>query len=110
PTLYLDVRLEAGASIELDDEHAERALYVVAGAIEAAGSRLEPGSMAVLDPGAASVRAGDGGAHAMVLGGAPLDGSRSIFWNFVSSRRERIEQAKRDWWRASASGFTEGPF
>lgn len=111
PTLYCDVRLEGGASLALDGEHVERAVYLVRGELEVDGTKLEPGSLAVLpDDGDAVLRAGAGGAHAMVLGGAPLDGKRHMFWNFVSSRRERIEEAKRDWWRASASGFTEGPF
>ncbi len=111
PTIYADLRLEAGASIELDDEHAERAVYVVGGQLDVGGAEVTRGRMVVLERGdTAELRATSGAAHAMILGGAPLDGPRSIFWNFVSSRRERIEEAKRDWWRASASGFTEGPF
>lgn len=111
PTLYADLRLEPGASIALDDEHAERAVYVVGGGLDVGGSLVEAGRMAVLETGAGAVlRAASEGAHAMLLGGAPLDGARNLFWNFVSSRRERIDQAKRDWWRAAATGFAEGPF
>lgn len=111
PTLYAELTLDPNATFALDAEHAERAVYLVAGRVDVAGRTLERGSMAVLDGGAEAVlHAGRGGAHVMVLGGAPLDGARHVFWNFVSSRRERIEQAKQDWWRATRSGFTEGPF
>lgn len=111
PTLYCDVELDAGASLSLESEHPERAVYLVRGELEVDGQAIERGSMAVVPSETKAIlRAGKNGAHAMLLGGAPLDGKRHMFWNFVSSRRERIEEAKRDWWRASASGFTEGPF
>lgn len=109
PTIYADLRLDRGATFELDGEHAERAVYVVGGRVEVEGVTIERGRMAVLGAGDAVLRAHEP-AHAMVLGGAPLDGARHMFWNFVSSRRERIEEAKRGWWRGSASGFTDGPF
>jgi redox-sensitive bicupin YhaK (pirin superfamily) len=106
PTLYVEARLEPGAELELPDG-AERALYVVEGAVtsqgRAAGAgevRLDEGAMGIVAAGAggaeASVRA-EGAARVMVIGGAPLDGPRHIWWNFVSSSEERIERAKRDW-------------
>jgi redox-sensitive bicupin YhaK (pirin superfamily) len=93
---YADVRLEPGASIQLPEEHEERAAYIVEGEVE--GDHLEPNRMLVFhakDRGA--LRAGPRGARVMLLGGAAMDGPRYLFWNFVSSSRERIEQAKADW-------------
>lgn len=96
-TLYLDVHLEAGAAIELDNLPQEAALYAPFGAIAVDGEPIAANTMAMLEPGAA-VRVSTGeGARFVVIGGAPLDGKRFIFWNFVSSSRERLEQAARDW-------------
>ena len=96
-TLYLDVHLDAGAAIELDNLPEEAALYAPFGAIEVDGEPIAVNTMAMLEPGAA-VRVSSGeGARFVVIGGAPLDGKRFIFWNFVSSSRERLEQAARDW-------------
>ena len=97
PMFYLAVELEPGATLELPDEHAERALYVVEGEIEAAGATHGAGRMLLFEEGAAAaVRAGSW-SRVMLLGGAPLDGPRHIWWNFVSSSLERIERAKADW-------------
>jgi redox-sensitive bicupin YhaK (pirin superfamily) len=97
PTLYVQARLEADAELEVDAEHEERALYVVQGAIDCEGSKFEAGTMAVLRPGTTPrVRALEP-TRLMLLGGAKLDGERHMFWNFVSSSPERLEQAKRDW-------------
>ncbi len=111
PTFYLHVQW-AGAdtlALPLPDEHAERAVYVVLGAVVIGGTRIEAGTMAVLGAGATSLDA-DAGTLAMLLGGAPLDGSREIWWNFVASSEARIEQARRDWLDqrfASVPGETE---
>ncbi len=96
PTLYVAATLEAGATLALPDEHAERAVYVVEGELVAGERRVTPGAMAVFRPGAASVRA-LGPSRFVLIGGAPLDGERHIWWNFVSSSTERIERAKTDW-------------
>jgi redox-sensitive bicupin YhaK (pirin superfamily) len=97
PTLYAAAELAPGARFALPPEHEERAVYLVDGAASVAGVALEPGAMAVLAPGAdAEVRA-DAASIVMLLGGAKMDGARFIWWNFVSSSRERIEQARRDW-------------
>ena len=97
PMFYLAAELEAGAESALPDDHAERAAYVVEGEIEAAGNRHAVGEMMVFAPGEqASVRAVTA-ARVMLLGGAPLDGPRQIWWNFVSSSAERIERARLDW-------------
>ena len=95
---YVEARLEAGAELALPDEYAERAAYVVEGAIECDGLRAEAGTMAVAEDGAkapAPIRALES-SRVMLLGGAPL-GKRYIWWNFVSSSEERIDRAKRDW-------------
>jgi len=97
PTLYVHARLDAGATLPIDEEHEERAVYVIDGAIECDGQRFEEGVMLVLRPRAhVSIRAA-GEANVMLVGGAPIDGARHIFWNFVSSSKERLEQAKSDW-------------
>jgi redox-sensitive bicupin YhaK (pirin superfamily) len=96
PTLYLDVELRAGARIELPPLALERAVYTVEGDVDVDGERAECGTLAVLQPGAASLVAG-ARARLVVVGGAPLDAPRLMWWNFVSSRKERIVQASDDW-------------
>jgi redox-sensitive bicupin YhaK (pirin superfamily) len=98
PTLYVDARLEAGARIDVEDEHEQRACYVVSGSVEIAGVRCVEGQLVVLAAGAGSVAVHAlSGARVMLAGGAALDGPRHVEWNFVSSSRERIETAKADW-------------
>lgn len=98
PMFYADVALKADAVLPLPQEHAERAAYVLEGAIDVSGDRFEPGGMLIFRPGdGLALRAVGGPVRLLVLGGAPTDGPRHLFWNFVSSRRERIEQAKSDW-------------
>jgi hypothetical protein len=94
---YLAAELEAGAELALPVEHAERAAYVVDGEIEAAGARCAAGCMPVFDSGGPATVRALMPARLMLLGGAPLDGPRHIWWNFVSSSLERIERAKADW-------------
>jgi len=97
PTLYLAGQLEGEASFDLDDEHEQRALYVVEGAIEINGRPVERHVLAVL-PSKHTVRMRAlADSRVVILGGAALDAPRHLWWNFVSSSRERIEQAKRDW-------------
>lgn len=96
-TLYLDVHLDAGAAIELDRLPDEAALYAPFGAIEIDGEAVPANTMAMLETGAAVRVSSREGARFVVIGGAPLDGKRFIFWNFVSTSRERIEQAAHDW-------------
>ncbi len=94
---YADAEMIAGATLELDGEHAERAAYIVAGAVEFAGTRHEAGRMLVFRGGAPVMLAAREPARLMLLGGASLDGPRHIWWNYVSSSEARIEQAKADW-------------
>src|SRR4051812_5131330 len=96
-TLYCDVVLKAGAKIEVPIEHEERAIQPVTGRINVAGHSVEPGRMLVLRPHERVVIEALEDARLMLLGGEPLDGPRNIWWNFVSSSKDRIEQAKADW-------------
>ena len=96
-TLMADATLAAGASLPLDADTEERAIYVVSGEIEIAGDRFEAGKLLVFKPGdRITVRAASP-ARIAVVGGAAMDGPRHIWWNFVSSSKERIEKAKADW-------------
>jgi redox-sensitive bicupin YhaK (pirin superfamily) len=95
---YADAVLAPGARLPLPDRHEERAAYVLEGEVEVAGDRFAPGRMLVFRAGdGLALRAGPQGARLLMLGGAVMDGPRYLFWNFVSSSRERIEQAKADW-------------
>jgi hypothetical protein len=95
PTLYLDISLPAGTAVMLPDDMPQRALYAVDGDVLLDDARLPLRTLACLGSGGV-VRAGRD-SRLVLIGGAPLDGPRAMWWNFVSSRRERIEQAKEDW-------------
>lgn len=97
PTLYVHARLDDTAELPVDDQHAERAVYVVEGRLRIGEQTFDAGTLAVLDPGARVTIVADGAARVMLLGGAELEGPREVFWNFVSSSKERIERAKEDW-------------
>jgi redox-sensitive bicupin YhaK (pirin superfamily) len=98
PIFYVGVEAPAGSKFAVSPEHAERAVYVAQGSLMLGDRQLMVGDLAVLASGAAvELLAGADGAKAMLLGGAPLDGPRHIWWNFVSSSKERIEKAKADW-------------
>lgn len=94
--LYLECRMPAGSQLELPDQFEELAAYVVEGQVEIDGEPFEPGTMAVAATGQALGLAAESDSRVMVIGGAAL-GERHIWWNLVSSSRERIEKAKRDW-------------
>ena len=106
-TLYLDFDMQPGASIEFAPQAQECALYCVDKAVNVDGAPLEPRVLGVLEPGKAVRLEAPAGARVMAVGGAPLDGHRHMWWNFVSSSRERIEQAKADW-QAQRMGQIEG--
>ena len=97
PLFYADVALPAGGKLLLPGEHAERAAYVVDGAVRVREERAERGRMLVFATGAEVVLNAMTDARIALIGGAPIDGERHIWWNFVSSSNARIEQAKRDW-------------
>jgi redox-sensitive bicupin YhaK (pirin superfamily) len=96
PLFYAHVVMKAGARIALPREHAERAAFLVSGGVEADRQAMEPGQMAVFGPDAEAVVRATAPSVLMLLGGAPV-GERFIEWNFVSSSKERIAQAKADW-------------
>jgi redox-sensitive bicupin YhaK (pirin superfamily) len=96
-TLFADATLAAGARLPVDADYEERAIYVVSGAVEIAGDRFGSGQLLVLRPGDRLSIDAVGDARVVLVGGAPMDGPRHIWWNFVSSRKERIEAAKADW-------------
>ncbi len=98
PLFYADATLAAGAALPLPDNHEERGVYIVQGTVDVAGVPFEAGRMLLFRAGdPMSLTAGPEGARLLLLGGAVMDGPRHIFWNFVASSRDRIEQAKADW-------------
>lgn len=105
-TLYCAVELDADAQVSIPPEHAERAVYVVDGRVSIDGEPVEAGQLAVLAASGTVELATRRPARVMLLGGAPL-GPRFVWWNFVSSRAERIERAKADW-AAQRLGRIEG--
>ncbi|MEW5421500.1 pirin family protein [Amorphus sp. 3PC139-8] len=96
-TLYADIVLEPGARLPLDAGHEERALYLISGEVEIAGERYEPGRLIVFHPKHAATLTALSAVRAVLVGGASMDGPRYIWWNFVSSSKERIDDAKADW-------------
>ena len=95
---YLDAMLEPGARLPLPDNHEDRGAYVLEGSVAIAGQTFEAGHMMVFRPGdRVSMTAEPAGARVMLLGGATLEGPRYIWWNFVASSKERIEEAKEAW-------------
>jgi redox-sensitive bicupin YhaK (pirin superfamily) len=96
-TIYAEINLAAGGSIPIDAAADERAVMLTGGAATLDGMPLELYALYVLKPGAAMVLATDSSAKAMLLGGEAFPTRRHVWWNFVSSSRERIEQAKADW-------------
>jgi len=97
PLFFVDLSVPAGGELSVPDDYAERAVYVVDGTIDCGPQRAESGRMLVLAEGAPVTIRAESDARLVMLGGAPLDGPRHIFWNFVSSSKERIERAKQDW-------------
>ncbi len=96
PLFYLHVVLNQGTTFGLPKEHTERGFYIVKGSIEVSGNAYHAGQMLVFTTGVDPLILAKENTTLMLLGGEPL-GDRFIWWNFVSSRKERIEQAKEDW-------------
>jgi redox-sensitive bicupin YhaK (pirin superfamily) len=94
---YVEVALAAGASAPLDADYEERAIYLLDGEVQIAGDRFKGPRLLVFRPGDRITVVAIRDARMMFLGGSALEGPRYIWWNFVSSRKERIEQAKEDW-------------
>jgi redox-sensitive bicupin YhaK (pirin superfamily) len=96
-TMFADATLRAGAVLPVDAHYEERSVYVVDGEIEIGGDRFGTGQLLVFRPGDHVTVKAVTDAHIMIVGGAAMDGPRHLWWNFVSSRKERIEQAKAEW-------------
>jgi redox-sensitive bicupin YhaK (pirin superfamily) len=94
---YADTTLAADARLPIAADHEQRAIYVISGRVEIDGSSFDPSQLIVLRPGQAITVAALSPVQLLLLGGAALDGPRHVWWNFVSSSTERIEQAKQDW-------------
>jgi len=94
---YVEVQLDADASAPLDANHEERAIYVTEGEVEIAGDKFEAPQLLVFRPGDRITVKAIRPSRLMFLGGSALEGPRYLWWNFVSSRKERIEQAKEEW-------------
>jgi redox-sensitive bicupin YhaK (pirin superfamily) len=97
PMFYADASLRAGARLVLPADHEERAIHVAAGRIRVADETFGSGQLLAFRPGDAIVVTAEDQARVLLLGGAPLDGPRHVWWNFVSSSQDRIELAKADW-------------
>ncbi|MEP0942298.1 MAG: pirin family protein [Rhizobiaceae bacterium] len=107
-TFYVDVQLEPGTAFPLPDNHEDRGVYITRGAVEIAGQTFETGQMMIFRPGdAITLKAGPQGARFMALGGATMNEKRYIWWNFVSSSKDKIEVAKEAW---KQGDWENGPF
>ena len=95
--MFAEAKLAAGTSLPIDATYEERALYVAAGEIDVQGDRFTASRLIVFRPGDQITVTAVTDAHVIIVGGAAMDGPRYIWWNFVSSRKERIEEAKADW-------------
>jgi redox-sensitive bicupin YhaK (pirin superfamily) len=106
PWFYTEVALDEGMTVPLDPDHEERAIYVIDGEIEIAHERYQGPRLLIFRPGDRITVKANTKARMMFLGGDALEGQRHIWWNFVSSSKERIEQAKQDW---KSGGFAHVP-
>jgi len=97
PLFYVEATMPKGSEVRLPTEVRERAAYVVEGAVACGKRRVTAGQMAVFARSGEPTLTAETDARVMLLGGDPMEGPRHIWWNFVSSSKERIEQAKRDW-------------
>jgi redox-sensitive bicupin YhaK (pirin superfamily) len=104
---YADAVLERGAQLQFDGEHSQRAIYLAQGEIESRGQRFAAAQLLVLRTGDSVPLRALEPSRLLLFGGEPLDGPRYVYWNFVSSSRARIEEAKADW-RAGRFGKVPG--
>jgi redox-sensitive bicupin YhaK (pirin superfamily) len=107
PSFYAEAMLAPGAVLPLDPAYDERAVYIVAGEIDIAGDTFEAGRLLIFRPGDRISILALSHARLMLLGGEPMDGPRHIWWNFVSSSKDRIDAAKADW-KAKRFGVVPG--
>jgi redox-sensitive bicupin YhaK (pirin superfamily) len=97
PLFYADAKLSAGAVLQVPPEYEERAAFVVEGTARIGETTLRQGEIAFFRRGAEVLLRGEAATRLLVFGGEPLDGPRYISWNFVSSSKERLQQAASDW-------------
>lgn len=97
PTIYASLLMPAGSRLQIEHEADERALYLLDGDATVDGVALQPQNLTVLAPAHRPLLRSTSGARLMLCGGAPMDGERHVWWNFVSSSRDRINEAKRAW-------------
>jgi len=97
PTLYVHAQIASGARLQVPPDHAERAVYVVQGEIDAGEKRLTAGQLALLEPGQSAALRAIGDSRIMLLGGDRFPTPRHIWWNFVAASQERIDAAKERW-------------
>jgi len=97
PTIYAAMLMPSGSTLQVESDADERALYLLDGDVTVDGIALEPRHLVLLAPGHRPLLNSSGGARMMLCGGAPMDGERHVWWNFVSSSRDRINEAKRAW-------------
>jgi redox-sensitive bicupin YhaK (pirin superfamily) len=97
PTIYADIDLRAGGAVPIDAEADERAVMLVGGQAELDGHTLDPFTLYVLKPGHKARLSSSAGGRVMLMGGEAFATRRYVFWNFVSSSRDRINQAKEEW-------------
>jgi redox-sensitive bicupin YhaK (pirin superfamily) len=107
PAFYAEAVLAPGAILPLDADYEERAVFVVSGEIDIAGDTFGPGRLLIFHPGDRISILAQTNARLMLIGGEPMDGPRHIWWNFVSSSKDRIDAAKADW-RAGRFGLVPG--
>lgn len=97
PTIYAELHLQTATTLLIPTEHEERALYVLSGDASVDGEALEPRTLVILEPGQEVNLCAESECHAVLIGGAPLDGPRRMNWNFVASDQALIEQARTRW-------------
>lgn len=108
---YADAILEAGAVLPLPDNHEDRGIYIADGSLIVAGEHFSKGQMMVFKPeDKISVKAGEAGARLILLGGATMNEKRYIWWNFVSSSRDKIREAKQAWVDGAKNNWQDGQF
>jgi redox-sensitive bicupin YhaK (pirin superfamily) len=97
PTLYAELKMQAATKLLIPAEHEQRALYVIEGEMLLDGEPVEPCTLVVLEPGTEPTLCAESESHAVLIGGAPLDGPRRMNWNFVASDPALIDQARAKW-------------
>nr|WP_314582719.1 pirin family protein [uncultured Pseudomonas sp.] len=97
PTLYAELKMQTTTTLLIPAEHEQRALYVIEGEMLLDGEPVEPRTLVVLEPGTEPTLCAEGESHAVLIGGAPLDGPRRMNWNFVASNPALIDQARAKW-------------